>query len=116
MTVALLGRDLLIGSRVAATADAAGVRFVHAAQPADLPPADTVALLLVDWSDRTDAWPGRLRDWCAGAPEAAQPRIVLFGPHTDRIAHQAARAAGLGPMLARSALVQRLPALVAAAG
>ena len=113
MTVALLGRDLLIGSRVAAAADAAGVTFVHAAQPADLPAAATVAVLLVDWSERTEAWPQALRDWCLRAPEAARPRIVLFGPHTDRVAHQSARAAGFGPMLARSALVQRLPTLIA---
>jgi hypothetical protein len=39
--------------------------------------------------------------------------VVLFGPHTDLAAHAEARAAGLGPMLARSKLLADLPTLLA---
>ncbi len=41
----------------------------------------------------------------------ADPRLILYGPHTDLVAHAAASAAGLGPMLARSKLVASLPSL-----
>ena len=40
------------------------------------------------------------------------PRLILFGPHTDLEAHADARAAGLGPMWARSKLVAELQALM----
>jgi hypothetical protein len=38
--------------------------------------------------------------------------VILFGPHGDLEAHAAARATGLGPMIARSKLVADLPTLV----
>ena len=49
MTVVLLARDLFIGSRIAAAAEHAGAAFSQVADPADLPPSDTVSLLLVAW-------------------------------------------------------------------
>lgn len=69
-------------------------------------------MLLVDWGDRAADWGDRIAAWCAGAPESARPRVLLFGPHVDLAAHAAARAAGLGPMLARSKLVADLPTLL----
>ena len=39
-------------------------------------------------------------------------RVILFGRHTDLEAHADARAAGLGPMWARSKLVAELPQLM----
>ncbi|MGH7419008.1 MAG: hypothetical protein ACREKB_14645, partial [Candidatus Rokuibacteriota bacterium] len=59
-----------------------------------------------DWGPRIAAW--------RGASPGRPPRVVLFGPHTDLDAHGAARAAGLGPMRARSALFTALPGLLSA--
>jgi hypothetical protein len=112
VTVALLARDLIIASRVAAAAERAGEPFVRGDDPAALPPAAEVRLLLVDWGERAPDWGERIVAWCAGAPEPTRPRVLLFGPHVDLAAHAAARAAGLGPMLARSKLVANLPALL----
>ena len=108
MKVALLARDLLIASRIAAAADRAGASFLRVDDPADLPPPLALQLLLVDWADRAPDWGYRIAAWCAAAPESARPRVLLFGPHVDLEAHAAARAAGLGPMRARSKLVADL--------
>ena len=113
MTVALLGRDLIFASRVEAAAERAGASFMRYADPAALPLPDTVRLLLVSWDERAPDWGKRISEWCASAPESAAPRVVLFGPHTDLAAHAEARAAGLGPMWARSRLVAALPDLLA---
>ncbi len=105
MTVVLLGRDLIIASRVFEAAARAGVEARRVDDPADLPTPDKVRLLLVDWSDRGPDWAEALDRWCTGAPESAQPKVLLFGPHLDLAAHASARASGLGPMRARSRLV-----------
>lgn len=102
----------MIASRVAAEAERAGATLVRVDDPADLPAAGQLDLLLVDWDDRVADWGPRLAAWCAGAPESGRPRVVLFGPHVDLEAHAAARAAGLGPMVARSKLLSSLPALL----
>lgn len=81
--------------------------------PADLPPPGVVRLLVVDWGDRESDWGEKIAGWCAGAPGSAQPKIVLFGPHVDREAHAAAKAAGLGPMKARSSLAAEVSRLLA---
>jgi hypothetical protein len=111
VSVALLAHDLIIASRIAAAAERAGVSFTRVDDPADLPPPTQVRLLLVDWGDRDPAWGDRLTAWCADAPETTRPRVLLFGPHSDLVAHADARAAGLGPMRARSKLVADLPTL-----
>ena len=113
MTVAFLGRDLIVASRIAAAADHAGVPFSRADDPAVLPPGGEVRLLLVDWGDRAPDWGAQVGAWRDHAPESARPRVILFGPHVDLEAHAAARTAGLGPMRARSSLIADLPALVA---
>jgi hypothetical protein len=112
VTVALLARDLLIASRIVAAAERADVSLTRVDDPADLPPATRVRLLLVDWGDRAPDWGERISAWCADAPESARPRILLFGPHVDLDAHAAARSAGLGPMRARSNLVANLESLL----
>jgi hypothetical protein len=105
----LLGRDLLLGSRIAAAAERSGVTFSRCEMLEALPPPADVDLLLVDWADRQPAWGSRIVDWRGEV--AAPPRVVLFGPHADLDAHAAARAAGLGPMWARSRLVSSLETL-----
>lgn len=113
MTVALVARDLMIASRVAAAAEQARVPFVRVDDPSALPSAASVRLLLVDWADRAPEWGARIAEWCVGAQESTAPRVILFGPHVDLEAHAAARASGLGPMWARSKLLAELSSLVA---
>jgi len=112
VTVVLLGRDLITASRVLEAGLRAGAAVTRVDDPGALPPATSVRLLLVDWGDRGPDWGQRVVEWCAGAPESARPRVLLFGPHSDLAAHAEARAAGLGPMLARSKLVADLPTLL----
>jgi hypothetical protein len=112
VTVALLARDLMIASRIAAAAERADVSFTQVDDPADLPPPTLVQLLLVDWGDRAADWGERISSWCADAPDSARPRILLFGPHVDLAAHAAAKHQGLGPMRARSKLVADLDSLL----
>jgi hypothetical protein len=114
--VVLLARDLMIATRIADAGARAGTSVLRLDDPADLPSAHDVRLLLVDWADRRPGWSEALAKWCADAPESARPRVLLFGPHTDLVAHADARAAGLGPMRARSSLIADLPALLAPAG
>jgi hypothetical protein len=95
--------DLILFSRIAGAAEAAGSEIVRADSPAELPAG--LDLILVDWSARRPDWAEALRTRDGG-------RIILFGPHTDLGAHADARAAGLGPMWARSKLVAELPDLV----
>lgn len=112
MRVVYLGRDLMMGSRIAAAADATGASLVRVDHPDELPPPESVDLLLVDWSERAPSWGSALGKWCALAPGSAAPRLLLFGRHTDLAAHAEARSAGLGPMVARSKLVTSLPTLL----
>ena len=111
MTVAVLARDLMIATRIADAGARVGVEVRRFDDPSQLSPAGEVNLLLVDWSERRADWGERLTSWAAGA--ALRPRVVLFGPHTDLAAHADARAAGLGPMWARSRFLAELPTLLA---
>jgi hypothetical protein len=108
--VAAVVSDLLIGSRILDVATRAGAELVRVDSPADLPPADHLDLVLIDWGGRSPGWGEQLRAWAAAAP--ASPRIVLFGPHTDLAAHADAKSHGLGPMLARSKLITDLDSLL----
>ena len=102
MRVGAVIDDLMLYSRIDAAASTAGASLVRASSPVELP-AD-LDLVLVDWSARQPGW--------ANALAALDARVILFGRHTDLEAHADARAAGLGPMWARSKLVTELPALV----
>jgi hypothetical protein len=103
MKVAAVMSDLMLFSRIESAASAADASLIRVDSPADLP--DELDLVLVDWSARGPAWADALR-------EGRAARIILFGRHTDLEAHAAARAAGLGPMWARSKLVHALPELL----
>jgi hypothetical protein len=112
VTVAVIARDLMIVTRIADAGTRAGVEVRRYDDPDQLPPASDLRLLLVDWTTRRADWGERLTAWCSGAPQPGRPRVVLFGPHTDLAAHADARAAGLGPMLARSKLLSELARLL----
>jgi hypothetical protein len=111
--IVVLARDLIIASRFAEAAARARVTMLRIDDPTELPEPDRVRHLFVDWGSRGADWPAALDAWLARAGEAHRPSITLFGPHTDLAAHADARAAGLGPMMARSKLVSRLPELLA---
>jgi hypothetical protein len=106
MRVGAVVDDLMLFSRIDAAASAAGASIVRVSSPADLP--HDLDLVLVDWSARRPSW--------VDALSASSARVILFGRHTDLEAHAEARAAGLGPMWARSKLVAELPGLLQNAG
>ena len=103
MRIGAVVDDLMLYSRIEAAASAAGADLTHVATPAELPSG--LDIVLVDWSARRPDW--------ADALAKLEARVILFGRHTDLDAHDAARAAGLGPMWARSKLVAELPSIVA---
>jgi hypothetical protein len=113
VTVAVVARDLMIATRIADAAASAGVEVLRFDDPAQLTFDPELRLVLVAWDERRPDWGNRLVDWHTGMPDSRPARIVLFGPHTDLAAHAEARAAGLGPMWARSKLVSMLPGLLA---
>jgi len=112
--VVALVRDLITASRIESLVSGVGGSLVRLVAPDQLPPADDVDLLVVDWGDRGADWGAAIGAWRNGATRGHLPRIVLFGPHTDLAAHGAARDAGLGPMRARSAFFLALPGLLTA--
>ena len=103
MRVGAVISDLMLFSRIESAATEADATLVRVDVPADLPP--DLDLVLVDWSARQPGWADALKGRTSG-------RVVLFGPHTDLEAHADARAAGLGPMMARSKLINDLAALM----
>lgn len=110
MRIAAVTPDLMTFSRIEAAATAAGHVVHRADAPFDLPPAIAVDLVLVDWGARGDSWGRDLQTWKAEGSDAL-PRIIAFGPHTDLVAHAAAREVSLAPVWARSRLFSSLPGL-----
>jgi hypothetical protein len=110
--IVVLSRDLIIASRILGQASATGQEAQLVSELSTIPPAESVDILFVNWADRMPDWAEDLRSWCADARPSDAPRVILFGPHTDLAAHADARAAGLGPMMARSKLVADLPSLL----
>ncbi|CAN5685691.1 hypothetical protein BH24ACT5_BH24ACT5_12900 [soil metagenome] len=103
MRVAAIMTDIMLYSRIDSAATAAGASLIRVDIPSVLP--DDLDLVLVDWS-------ARQADWADALLARAATRVILFGQHTDLEAHAAARAAGLGPMWARSKLLTSLPSLL----
>lgn len=112
MTVAVVARDLMIATRIADAGASAGIVVRRFDDPSELPSPAELTLVLVDWGARTPDWAEQLNAWHSRSPASARPRLVLFGPHTDLAAHADARAAGLGPMWARSKLIAEIPSLL----
>ena len=105
MRVGAVVNDLILYSRIESAADASGAQLVRVDEPSTLP--GDLDLILVDWAARRDSWADALRG-------TGNARLILFGPHTDLEAHAAARAAGLGPMWARSRLLGELDRILTA--
>lgn len=114
MRIVAIMHDLMLFSRIDdAAAAASGRSAARIDSPASLSEVDDVDLVLVDWTERDPDWADALVALRRRAPET---RLILFGRHTDIEAHRAARAAGLGPMWARSKVVSELPGLAAGQG
>lgn len=101
--------DLIFTSRISATGAAVNVPVRVARKVDDLAPG--AALLLVDLE----------ADGAIDAIERCRtmvptPRIVAFGPHVRDDLFAAAREAGADEVLARSAFVTRLTALLQSTG
>ena len=109
MRVAAVVTDFMLFSRIEAAAAVSGAELMRVDHPKDVPLDEPPDLVLVDWAIRRDDWADTLAALAARAPTA---RVLLFGPHTDLAAHADARAAGLGPMWARSKLVAELRTLL----
>lgn len=105
MRVAAVMSDLMLFSRIESAATAADASLIRVDSPTDLP--DDLHLVLVDWTSRRPDWADALARW----RDRSGVRLLVFGQHTDLEAHAAARAAGLGPMWARSKLIAELPTL-----
>jgi DNA-binding response OmpR family regulator len=102
----------MLYSRIDAAAAASGASLLRVDDPADLPSDEPFDLVLVDWSARRSDWADGLARW----RDRTDSRVILFGRHTDLEAHASARAAGLGPMWARSKLVAELSTSVMSKG
>jgi hypothetical protein len=115
VTVAVVARDLMIATRIADAGARAGVEVRRFDDPSELSPPADLGLVLVDWGARGPHWADQLSAWRSREAASANPRLILFGPHTDLAAHADARVAGLGPMWARSKLLAELPVLLGSA-
>ncbi|HEV7298643.1 MAG TPA: hypothetical protein VGN72_04700 [Tepidisphaeraceae bacterium] len=104
-----LVRDLMFVGRLTAEARAAAVPLTVVRDPAKLAASPAIApLLIVDLNleGALDA----AAAWLAADPAARQ--VVGFVAHTDAAIIARARAAGLSRVMARSAFVVALPALL----
>jgi hypothetical protein len=106
--VAVVG-DLMLASRIEAIAARLGAGFRRVDSPAELPPAESLVLVVVDWSERKAGWGESLRAWRSSGSEA---RLLVVGPHLDADGHADARRYGIGPVRARSALDAQLTRLL----
>lgn len=117
-TAIALVADLLFASRVRGAADAVGtrVRTVRsAAELLDTARTDGPRLILLDLDARGVDVPALVAQLKSDPALAGIP-VVVFGAHVEGAALRAAREAGADRVLARSAFVRELPALLRGAG
>ena len=109
--------DLLFLSRIREAARGAGlaVESVRGADELVAAAREGARLVVVDADSSRVPWSAALEALRAEAAFAELP-VIAFVSHVRPDLAQAARAAGASRVLARSAFVQELPGLVAAAG
>ena len=112
--VLALVRDLLLRSRIEASAEAAGVEVAFAANydrlralAAEAP----ITMVFADLSDPSFDPAATAQELTAACPQAT---LVGFASHIDLKPLAAARAAGFAHTLSRSEFVNRLPSLLKA--
>jgi hypothetical protein len=104
-TLLILCRDLLLGSRITAAAQSAGMPFRVVRDAAKLA-GQPGERLIVDLNQ--DGAVDAAAAWKAGGAGT----VIGFVSHVDGPTIQRAREAGLDHVMARSQFVQQLPALV----
>jgi DNA-binding NarL/FixJ family response regulator len=104
--------DLFFRAKIEATAGAAGVPVALARAATEIPESDEPGLVLVDLSLASDDPVAAIRTLKERAPA---PTVIAFGAHRDVELLARARAAGADRVLARSALTERLPEILAGA-
>jgi len=112
--VIALVEDLLFLSRIREAAAGSGLEVKTLPRVEDVATAATAgaALVLVDADSDRLPWPAVL-DALRGEPALAGVPVVAFLSHVQKDRAEAARAHGATRVLARSAFVQELPALLA---
>jgi CheY-like chemotaxis protein len=111
--IAAVAADMIFGSRIRGAAQLAGVEVRFARDAASLTQAAAGArLVLLDLDARWLDIPGSIHALRSDDATAAV-EIVAFVSHVRTDAIEAARAAGADRVLARSAFVRELPALLA---
>jgi len=112
-SVLALVRDLLLRSRIEASAEAAGIEVAFAASLDRVHPhaGDDVKLVFVDLSDSSFAAETTARNLATACPEAT---LIGFASHIDLKPLASARKAGFAMTLSRSEFVSRLPELLKA--
>jgi CheY-like chemotaxis protein len=110
--VVAVAADLMFGSKIRGAAEQAGValEFVRSAEALQERAAGA-DLVLLDLEARWLAADTAIRGLKAAASTSAVP-VVAFAPHVNVAAIAAAREAGADRVLARSAFVRELPALL----
>ena len=113
--VLALVRDLLLRSRIEASAEAAGVTVSFAStyeRVRAIAVAGPIKLAFADLSDANFNPETTAQELTAACPDAL---LVGFASHIDLKPLAAARAAGFAQTLSRSEFVSRLPALLTSA-
>jgi hypothetical protein len=112
--VAALVDDLMFVSRIREAARGSGVevRTVRTVDAVRQASGDGAALVILDLDSPRLPWREALSA-LSDAPDRSSPMTVGFFGHVHAETGEAARSAGCGLVLARSAFVQRLPGLFA---
>jgi CheY-like chemotaxis protein len=111
--VAAVAADLMFGSKIRGTAQQVGADVQFARNPEMLRElARDADLVLLDLDTRWLDAPALIRELKAAAATQGVP-VVAFVSHVRTDAMEAARDAGADRVLARSAFVKHLPALLA---
>jgi DNA-binding NarL/FixJ family response regulator len=104
--------DLFFRAKIEATGGAAGVAVAFARDPDQIPTKDGPRLVLVDLGLAASDPVAAIRALKTRAPA---PTVIAFGAHRDVELLARAREAGADRVLARSALSEQLPEILAGA-
>ncbi len=113
--IVLLVDDIMFAVRLENLVRQAGYKPVFAVNDAALTKALTAApvLAIVDLFSAGLPWEPLVRQIKGPGKKSNHVPVLAFAPHTDAALRQRALAAGCAAVVARSAIVNRLPALVA---
>ncbi len=112
--IILLINDIMFATRLENWVRHAGYRPIFATDEAALTRALTAApvLAIVDLFGAGLNWERLVRQIKGPGKKSDHVPVLGFGPHTDLVLRERALAAGCAAVVARSAVVKRLPALI----